>query len=98
MTVLNLFKFYAPKYKDENNISFYSRGEIYFQQPIQFNDPWDCKTPQITIPRQIKALKEIWFNLAKNDLTLLETEWPKLDLISKLLQLDEAKRPDVVQW
>lgn len=79
MKVLNLFKYYAPKYEDEDNTSFYSRGAIYFQQPIKFNDPWDCKAPQITIPRQINSLKDIWFNLAKqNGQDFAKTEWQKI--------------------
>lgn len=82
MNVLNLFKYYASKYKDEDNLSFYSRGAIYFQQPIKFNDPWDCKAPQITTHRQINSLKDIWFNLAKQNVSALaETGWQK---ISKL--------------
>jgi hypothetical protein len=79
MNVLNLFKYYAPKYEGGDNLSFYSRGSIYFQKPIKFNDPWDCKTPQIKSPRQLKLLKSIWFNLAKNkiDPALVKTEWQK---------------------
>ena len=76
MNVLNLFKYYVPKYKREDNLSFYSRGSIYFQKPIKFNDPWDCKAPQITIPRQINYLKDIWFNMAKQrGPGFVETEW-----------------------
>jgi len=79
MNVLNLFKYYAPKYKGEYNLSFYSRGSIYFQIPKEFNDPWDCKAPHITIPRQINSLKDIWFNMAKQRGTdYVETEWQKI--------------------
>lgn len=75
----NLFKYYAPKYKGEDNLSFYCKGSIYFQKPIEFNDPWDCKAPQITIPRQINSLKNIWFNMAKqNGSAFVETEWQNL--------------------
>ncbi len=58
MIFLNLFKYYAPKYEKEDNLSFYSKESIYFQQPIRFNDPWDCKAyflqPKIDPPLQPK--------------------------------------------
>jgi hypothetical protein len=66
MNVLNVFKYYAPKHKDKDNLSFYSKRSIYFQKPTEFNDPWDCKAPEIKIPRHINSLKDIWFNLTKH--------------------------------
>lgn len=78
MTVLNLFKFYQPKYEGKDNLSFYSHKAIYFQQPRKFNDPWDCKAPQIIIPRQINTLRDIWFHLVKKDHSIAETEWNKI--------------------
>ena len=79
MNVLKLFKYYAPKYENEDNISFYSQRSIYFQRPTKFNDPWDCKAPPITVPRQINSLKDIWFNLAKpGGIVFTNTEWQKI--------------------
>jgi hypothetical protein len=63
-----------------DNLSFYTEGSIYFQKPTEFNDPWDCKAPPITIPRKINLLKDIWFNLAKqHGITLAETVWQKME-------------------
>ncbi len=64
MNNLNLFKYYAPKYKGKDNLSFYNEGLLYFQKPAKFNDPWDCKAPQIKCPRGRKELNEIWSKLA----------------------------------
>lgn len=80
MSVLNLFKYYAPKYKNTDNLSFYSEGSIYFQKPMKFNDPWDCKAPPITIPRHINLLKDIWFNMTKKlNPALQETGWQNIE-------------------
>lgn len=79
MNILNLFKYYAPEYEGEDDLSFYSRKSIFFQKPEKFNDPWDCKAPQITVPRQINSLKEIWCALAKRAGSLYtEAEWQKI--------------------
>jgi hypothetical protein len=79
MKILNLFKYYAPKYQEENNLSFYSKGSIYFQQPANFNDPWDCKAPQIIIPRQISSLSDIWSKMAnQGGPAFVKTEWGKI--------------------
>ncbi len=76
MNVLNLFKYYAPKYNGHDNLSFYSQGSIYFQKPTKFNDPWDCKAPPITNSSQINSLKDIWFNLeGQNDPANAENAW-----------------------
>jgi hypothetical protein len=48
---LQLFKYYSPKYNDKWNLSFYEKGEIYFQSPLNFNDPWDCKILRIVAPK-----------------------------------------------
>ncbi|MCP4373914.1 MAG: DUF2971 domain-containing protein [Deltaproteobacteria bacterium] len=79
MHVLNLFKYYATKYKGEDNLSFYSEGSIYFQKPIKFNDPWDCELPQISIPRQKKTLKKFWLDLGKRKAPdFVKTEWQNI--------------------
>ncbi len=79
MDTLNLFKYYAPKYNGEYNLSFYSQGSIYFQKPINFNDPWDCKAPQLIVPRQINLLKDIWFKLARQyGPANAKAEWHKI--------------------
>ena len=58
---LDLFKYYAPEFEKSPNLSFYEKGAVYFQQPYKFNDPWDCKAPNITIPRQINFLRDFHF-------------------------------------
>lgn len=79
MNVLNLFKYYAPKYEGVDNLSFYSKRSIYFQKPKEFNDPWDCKAPPITIPRHINLLKDIWFNMTKQlSPAIAETGWQNI--------------------
>lgn len=84
MKILNLFKYYASKFEGEDNLSFYSRGSIYFQKPEKFNDPWDCKAPQITIPRQINSLKNIWFALhKKKGLAFADAEWKKISALPR---------------
>lgn len=84
MIFLNLFKYYAPKYEKEDNLSFYSKESIYFQQPIRFNDPWDCKAPQISIPRQISSLRDIWSKMAKQGgPAFVKTEWEKIKKVSR---------------
>jgi len=62
---LNLFKYYAPKYNGEYNLSFYEKGQIYFQKPERFNDPWDCKAPKIVIPRQVGFLRDFHFYISR---------------------------------
>ncbi len=59
MNILNLFKYYAPKYKGKDNLSFHTRGSIYFQKPSEFNDPWDCKLPEIICAYEVEKIKEI---------------------------------------
>ncbi|MEW6289148.1 MAG: DUF2971 domain-containing protein [Thermodesulfobacteriota bacterium] len=77
--VLNLFKYYSPKYEGEFNLSFYSRRAIYFQQPIKFNDPWDCKAPPLKLHRQINNLKNIYDKLAKrNGQYFVKKEWQRI--------------------
>lgn len=77
--VLDLFKYYAPKYGGEDNLSFYTRGEIYFQRPVNFNDPWDCSPPEISLNRQINQLKDIWFRWGlQNGEHYAKVEWEKI--------------------
>jgi len=77
--VLNLFKYFSPYYNDELNLSFYTRQAIFFQNPIRFNDPWDCKAPQISIPRQINALEEIWYKMNRlNSKEFADSEWNRI--------------------
>jgi len=84
MNVLNLFKYYSPKYGSNDNLSFYTQGELYFQQPIKFNDPWDCKSPPITISRQLNALRQLWVNLGDNNGHIFtDNEWNKLNKLSR---------------
>ncbi len=63
MNIFNLFKYYAPEYEGKENLSFSTEKSIYFQKPAKFNDPWDCKVPQIECPSESKALNEILLKL-----------------------------------
>ena len=60
---MNLFKYYAPKYREEENLSFYEKEALFFQQPRYFNDPWDCKPPILTRPISDEILED-FFNAA----------------------------------
>ena len=64
---LQLFKYYSPKYKSTWNLAFYEKRKIFFQQPINFNDPWDCKLPSLSIPRQENSLKDILYHFTEQD-------------------------------
>jgi len=77
MNVFNLFKYYKPKYEGKDNLSFYSEKSIYFQKPVEFNDPWDCKAPHLKISRDFNVLKNIWFNFPRNkiDPNLVKARW-----------------------
>lgn len=68
MPILDLFKYYSPKYGDEDNLSFHSKG-LFFQKPANFNDPWDCTPPHINIPRSIHTIEKIYNFLARNNPT-----------------------------
>lgn len=84
MNVLNLFKYYAPEYDSKPNISFYTKRQLYFQQPIKFNDPWDCKSPPITISRQSNALHHLWMNLKTNNpQTFNDANWEKFKELNR---------------
>jgi hypothetical protein len=84
MPILNLFKYYAPKFEDAYNLDFYTRGEIYFQNPSKFNDPWDCNAACITIPRQLKSLQSIYFNIVKrNDEDIAKLNWQQFCLLPR---------------
>jgi hypothetical protein len=103
--VLDLFKYYTPKYKGEYNFSFDTQGTVYFQKPVKFNDPWDCKSPEISIPRQINQLKDIWFHWGRQESEhFAKNEWEKIknkprpeikqlfcDLFKKALNIQRSK-------
>lgn len=81
---LNLFKYYSPTYKDKDNLTFYERGQIYFQQPEKFNDPWDCKAPKIIFPRSKTFLKWLHYHISngyKKD--IVDAEWKKNESLSR---------------
>jgi len=79
MDSLNLFKYYKPKHEGEDNLSFHKDKSIYFQKPSNFNDPWDCKAPQIIIPEQLDLLKDFWFYLAeKRDPSIAQLTWNEI--------------------
>ncbi|MDU9050213.1 MAG: DUF2971 domain-containing protein [Candidatus Electrothrix sp. Rat3] len=76
--ILSLFKYYSPTYEGKNNLAFYEKGQIYFQQPEKFNDPWDCKAPKIFSPRSKKFLKEFHYYLSRGySVDLVDAEWEK---------------------
>ena len=81
---LNLFKYYSPAYQGQDNLAFYGKGQIYFQQPERFNDPWDCKAPKIFFPRSKSFLKEFHYyfsgGYSKN---LVDAEWAKNEKLTR---------------
>lgn len=81
--ILNLFKYYAPKYKASYNLSFYEQKQIYFQTPKNFNDPWDCKAPEIKVPRQLSSLKYLWGTMPE-DMWQKIKEHPRRDIKQQL--------------
>jgi len=81
---LNLFKYYSPTYKDKDNLAFYEKGQIYFQRPEKFNDPWDCKAPKISFPRSKSFLKEFHYYLSKGySKDVVDAEWEKNETLSR---------------
>jgi DUF2971 family protein len=91
---LQLFKYFAPKYDDRWNMAFYEKRAIFFQKPINFNDPWDCKVSNIKIPRQQNFLKQFFFYICKQhaDIAFANEEWermkgqPRSEIKTKLKQ------------
>lgn len=81
---LNLFKYYSPTYDNKDNLAFYEKGQIYFQQPEKFNDPWDCKAPKISFPRSLSFLKEFHCRLFRGySASNLDAEWKKNKKLSR---------------
>lgn len=94
--LLNLFKYYAPKYKDAFNLAFDKNG-LYFQIPKKFNDPWDCKAPEPKIPRQANVIKSVYFDLAKKrGIREIQRRWallssqPRKDLKNAVIDMYKA--------
>lgn len=82
--ILSLFKYYSPTYEGKDNLAFYEKGQIYFQQPEKFNDPWDCKAPKIFFPRSKSFLKEFHYYLSRGySKDLVDTEWEKNEKLSR---------------
>ncbi len=76
---LQLFKYYSPKYKNTWNLAFYEKRKIFFQQPINFNDPWDCELPSLSIPSQQNLLKEVLFHITRpNGSEYSSEEWERI--------------------
>ena len=81
---LDLFKYYSPTYEGKDNLAFYEKGQIYFQQPEKFNDPWDCKAPKIFFPRSKSFLKEFHYHLSRGyNKDLVDAEWVKNQKLSR---------------
>lgn len=81
---LDLFKYYSPIYKGKANLAFYEKGQIYFQQPEKFNDPWDCKAPKISFPRQISFLKEFHYHISSRyGEVFAKDEWEKTKQLNR---------------
>lgn len=74
--ILDFFKYYTPEYKGEDNLLFHSQG-LYFQNPKNFNYPWDCTPPHITIPRTINTIEQVWNHISRNDPTA-ESKWQEI--------------------
>jgi hypothetical protein len=89
MNIFNLFKYYAPEYEGKENLSFSTEESIYFQKPAKFNDPWDCKVPEITCPRGRKALNEILDKLEARGGQAFANERQKIKNLS---------RSEISQW
>lgn len=82
--ILNLFKYYSPTYEGKVNLSFYEKGQIYFQQPKKFNDPWDCKAPKIFFPRSKSFIKEFHYYLSRGySKDLVDAKWEKNEKLSR---------------
>jgi len=91
--ILKLFKYYPPKYQDTWNLAFYERGEIYFQQPAKFNDPWDCKVPSVSVPRQKKFLKEFLFYMTEiYGADFSKAEWEKTKNLPRPIVKEKYKK------
>lgn len=81
---LSLFKYYSPTYEGKDNLSFYEKGQIYFQQPEKFNDPWDCKAPKIYFPRPKSFLKDFHYYLSRGySKDLVDAEWEKNEKLNR---------------
>lgn len=81
---LDLFKYYSPTYEGKDNLAFYEKGQIYFQQPQKFNDPWDCKAPKISFPRQMSFLKEFHYYISSGySKKLANDEWERTKKLSR---------------
>jgi hypothetical protein len=90
---LDLFKYYSPTYEGKDNLAFYEKGQIYFQQPLKFNDPWDCKAPIISIPRQISCLKEFHYYItSRYSVDFANNEWEKAKKFSRAEIRDKYKK------
>lgn len=80
----DLFKYYNPTYDGKDNLAFYEKGQIYFQQPEKFNDPWDCKAPKISFSRQISFLKEFHYYISEGfEKSLVDAEWARNEKLSR---------------
>ena len=65
-------------------MAFYEKGQIYFQQPEKFNDPWDCKAPKIFFPRSKSFLKDFHYYLSKGyKKNIVDAEWEKNEKLSR---------------
>lgn len=61
-------KLYKYKSFGVNTLRMLGEGEIYFSQPAQFNDPFDC-SPTVLIDVEVKQLERLWRRLQMNDAT-----------------------------
>lgn len=91
--ILKIFKYYPPKYQEKWNLAFYERGEIYFQQPSKFNDPWDCKVPSISVPRQKKFLKDFLYYVTEDyGIEFFNAEWQKVENLPRPIVKEKFKK------
>lgn len=81
---LHLFKYLSPKHEGSWNLAFHEKKSLFFQQPQNFNDPWDCAVPPLIVPRQINTLKEIYFKIKQNKEERCVNEgWNRLESLPK---------------
>ncbi len=90
MLKLDLFKYYSPEYKGKHNLSVFTEDALLFQQPIVFNDPWDCKPPHVIIPKRMSFLEKAFLNIAeRNGGSLAKKQWEKLseEPLDRIIQI-----------
>ncbi len=71
---INVFKYYSPTYGDGVENTGFKDGEIFFQNPEKFNDPWDSKGLNFEFSKQLNKLIESNYYLKLSDETCISSE------------------------